>query len=81
MLIPFEPAPQDPDWMIKVKAGKRLTPAETELYLEYSYNKELEELKAKALQVPGKETFAKIMFEYSRRKSQCLSSFDCIGMN
>jgi hypothetical protein len=37
VLIPFEPATPDPDWLIKKHAGKRLDAVEHELYHEWLY--------------------------------------------
>jgi hypothetical protein len=35
VLIPTEPAPSDPEWLIKKHAGHKLTPEESKLYDKY----------------------------------------------
>jgi len=37
VLIPFEPATPDPEWLIKKHLGVRLDAVEHELYHEYLY--------------------------------------------
>jgi len=40
LLIPYEPAPEDPKWLTKKKAGKKLNPLEIELYSNYKWEGE-----------------------------------------
>lgn len=47
--IPYEPAPKDPRWMIKKKAGKRLTADETLEYYQYLFEKDFQDLSKKII--------------------------------
>ncbi len=38
--IPYERAPEDPSWMTKKKAGKKLDPMEAEEYFNVRYEQE-----------------------------------------
>ena len=33
--IPFKRAPEDPEWMLKVKSGRKLNPIEVEQYYKH----------------------------------------------
>jgi hypothetical protein len=81
VLIPFEPAPQDPVWMKKKHAGRKLTAEEFQMFAQYQFEKELQGLKKKQLEIPGKSTFIRIMDDYHIRKTQCLISHSCAGRN
>jgi hypothetical protein len=35
LLIPFEPAPADPTWLVKAQAGKKLDPLEVEQFFRF----------------------------------------------
>ena len=41
LLIPVVPAKEDPSWMIKKHAGKKLDPIEAEEYYNYLYEEDL----------------------------------------
>ena len=44
VLIPTEPAPEDPSWMMKRHAGRKLSAEESQQYYEHIYNQSLERL-------------------------------------
>ena len=46
LLIPFEPAPEDPVWLVKAQAGKRLDPIEAEEYFLYKFELEFKKLRS-----------------------------------
>lgn len=35
--IPFERAPEDPSWLVKKKAGRKLNPLEAEEYYKFKF--------------------------------------------
>ena len=43
VLIPFEPAPEDPPWLLKKHANKKLNPIEAEEYYKYMQDKEIDQ--------------------------------------
>ena len=47
--IPYERAPEDPKWMYKRMAGKKLTAEETNEYYEYEFDKNYKLLSKKTI--------------------------------
>jgi hypothetical protein len=43
--IPFEPAPADPEWMIRRYAGLKLNVEELDQYLRWEHDERLKKLK------------------------------------
>eukprot|EP00347_Sterkiella_histriomuscorum_P004744 403359274 len=79
--IPYEAAPQDPVWMTKRQAGKKLNSQEMRQYMEYQYEKSLKDLQNKNLMVPSRATFVKVVDETHSKKHDCLISHSCAGKN
>jgi lantibiotic modifying enzyme len=67
--------------MIKRHAGKKMNSEETQEYMEFTFKKELKDLQTKLLDIPSKATFVKVMDDYHTRKTQCLISHSCAGLN
>lgn len=42
--IPFERAPEDPSWLTKKKAGRKLNPIEAEEYYKFKFKQSEEQL-------------------------------------
>ena len=40
LLIPFEPAPEDPSWMYKARSGRKMNPLEAEEYMKSKHDSE-----------------------------------------
>lgn len=67
VLIPIQPAPKDPKWMIKKHAGKKLDPLEIEEYLKFKHDNENKYLVSGAHSfagIPSSATIGKIVIAY-----------------
>ena len=78
--IPVTPAPQDPDWLLRKLAGKRLTSQEKELYYAWKHDLELERLK-KRIDAPGMGSMLKVLEETNTWKTRCTTTQGCMGWN
>eukprot|EP00347_Sterkiella_histriomuscorum_P004491 403360262 len=84
VLIPYEPAPQDPDWLVKKHANKKLDPLETEQYYKFIQDQELKQFWTGKQwgDIPSYTTLQNIMQKYHNLKLFCMTSFQaCSGYN
>jgi hypothetical protein len=74
VLIPMEPAPADPTWMIKRHSGKKLDPLELEEYYEYIFQKDHQALITDRnwRGMPSFNTLGDIIQKYHYIKKHCL---------
>lgn len=80
MRIPWKRAPDDPSWLTKAHAGKKLDAIEVEQWYRHKYNREHEALLKDKLfdGVPGSGKINKVITQYHVYKKNCLLSFlDC----
>lgn len=80
--IPFERAPEDPSWLTKKKAGRKLDPLEAEEYFKFKYaeqeKKMLRETNYEG--IPSHAQIIEVIRTYHVFKKSCLVSFfDCQG--
>lgn len=78
--IPFERAPEDPVWLSKAHAGRKLDPIEVEEFMEHKYQTDYQKLvNDKNFDgVPGYGSVSKAITQYHYFKAKCLlSSLDC----
>jgi hypothetical protein len=78
--IPFERAIEDPSWMSKKKAGRKLSPIEAEEFFQAKYEKEFLALEKETSYqgIPSHAQLIQIIRSYHVFKKSCLMSFyDC----
>ena len=78
--IPYQRAPEDPSWLSKAHAGRKLDPIELEEYLHFKYEKEHRKLldDQQFDGIPGYGSIARAITQYHYFKKDCLlSSLDC----
>ncbi|CDW91177.1 UNKNOWN [Stylonychia lemnae] len=77
VLIPYEAAKSDPVWLVKKHANQKLTPLETEMYLNFIRDQELKLFWSgkKWDGLPSPYMIAQIIQRYHQAKSFCMTSF------
>jgi hypothetical protein len=79
VLIPFEPAPKEPDWLIKKHAGKKLDALEMEEY--YFFKNEIDHRYLTSGKIgwdgiPSFNTLFNVIHEYHMIKKHCITSMN-----
>ena len=73
ILIPKEPAPSDPSWMIKKFSGKTLSPFEQEKYFTWKHELNLRRLKNRLI-APGMGSLTKVLEATNSWKIKCTTT-------
>lgn len=80
VLIPVTPAPADPEWLYKKKAGERLNAEEIRSYHIWKHDENHKKLE-KVLYAPTGSELTKIFDINYRKKLDCVFSHSCAGWN
>lgn len=82
MRIPYQRAPEDPSWLLKAKAGRKLDALEAEEYFHYKFDRDFDEFVKlnNFFGVPTFQTVAQVIREYHYFKKDCLTSFLYCGI-
>jgi len=78
--IPFERAPEDPSWLTKKKAGRKLDPIEAEEYYKFKFKQTEDQLLKETNWegIPSHSQIIETIRAYHVFKKSCLVSFyDC----
>lgn len=78
--IPYEPAPADPEWMIRRYAGLKLNAEELDQYFRWEHDKKLFRLQ-KTIKAPSQAQLIKVMDINTSKKNACVHSQNCTGWN
>lgn len=77
VLIPTEPAPEDPSWLIKKHSHRKLDPIEIEEYFSYEWEKDHKFLvrgRDGWVGVPSRQVLIDIIYKYHNIKKHCIQS-------